>query len=208
MAGATLVTAAPTNALQPAPVYSAAPAEIVTNDTVLKLIAAGLPDQAIIAKIRSAKTAFDLSTDNLIALKTKGVSGPVMSAMLEPAAIAAPEFSMDSPDPAVPHYPGVYMVGTNDRRMTRMMATSSNQAKTGGILGYAFTMGIASMSVKATIPGASAKVQTANVLPVFYLFFDESVPRNMQGSGASIWTTGNGSLTSSPEELSLVRFRA
>lgn len=172
----------------------------------MKLLAAGLPDQAIIAKIRSSKTAFDLSTDNLIDLKTKGVSGPVMAAMLEPIAIMAPEFSTDSPDPAVPHYPGVYMISAKDSRITRMMATSSNQAKTGGILGYAFTMGIASMSVKATIPGGSAKIQTANVLPIFYLFFDESVPRNLQGPGSSIWTTGNGALTSSPEELSLVRF--
>lgn len=193
------------NALQSA-VNPIVPTELVSNETVLKLLAAGLPDQAIIAKIRSSRTAFDLSTDNLIALRNKGVSGQVMAAMLEPVATTAPEFSTDSPDPAVPHYPGVYMIGTKENRMTRMMATSSNQAKTGGILGYAFTMGIASMSVKATIPGASAKVQTGNVAPGFYLFFDESVPRNMQGPGASIWTTGNGSLTSSPEELSLVRF--
>jgi hypothetical protein len=180
--------------------------EVVTNETVLKLIGAGLPDQAIIAKIRSSKTNFDLSTDRLIELKTKGVSGPVLAAMLEPAPQAAPEFSADSPDPALPHYPGVYMFGAKDNKMTRMMATSSNQAKTGGIIGYALTMGIASASVKATIPGASAKVQTANPRPVFYLFFDESVPRAMQGSGSSTWTTGNGAITTSPEELSLVRF--
>lgn len=181
-------------------------AEIVTNETVLKLLGAGLPDQAVIAKIRSSKTSFDLSTDKLIELKTKGVSGPVLAAMLEPAPVAAAEFSTDSPDPAVPHYPGVYMFGAQDNKMTRMMATSSNQAKTGGIIGYALTMGIASASVKATIPGASAKVQTTNPRPVFYLFFDESVPRAMQGSGSSIWTTGNGAITTSPEELSLVRF--
>ncbi|PZN92600.1 MAG: hypothetical protein DCF31_15670 [Alphaproteobacteria bacterium] len=184
----------------------AAPSELVTNETVLRLLAAGLPDEAVIAKIRTSRNAFDLSTDKLIELKSKGVSGGVMAAMLAPVATAAPEFSVDSADAAVPHYPGVYMFGAKDNRMTRMMATSSNQAKTGGMIGYAFTMGIASLTVKATIPGASAKIQTANVLPVFYLFFDESVPRAMQGSGSSIWTTGNGSLTTSPEELSLVRF--
>jgi hypothetical protein len=180
--------------------------EVVTNETVLKLLAAGLPDQAVIAKIRSSKTQFDLSTDRLIELKTKGVSGPVLAAMLEPAPAAVAEFSSDSPDTAVPHYPGVYMFGAQDNKMTRMMATSSNQAKTGGIIGYALTMGIASASVKATIPGESAKVQTSNPRPIFYLFFDESVPRALQGSGTSIWTTGNGSITTSPEELSLVRF--
>lgn len=90
--------------------------------------------------------------------------------------------------------------------MYRMVATASNQAKTGGIFGYALTMGIASMSIKATIPGAQAKVRTANRQPVFYLFFDESVPRNLAVGSASVWTTGAGSITSSPAELSLVRF--
>jgi hypothetical protein len=200
---ASLFAANPANALQSTP----AAAELLTNETVVKLLAAGLPEQAIIAKIHTSKTAFDLSTDRLIELKTKGVSGAVLSAMLEPTgAPVAAEFSTDSPDTAVPHYPGVYMFGAKDNRMTRMMATSSNQAKTGGLLGYAFTMGIASMSIKATIPGGSAKVQTANIRPVFYLYFDESVPRAMQSGNSSIWTSGVGTVTTSPAELSLVRF--
>jgi hypothetical protein len=187
------------------PAATAPAAEVLTNEMILKMVGAGLPDQAIIGKIRSSKTAFD----RLIDLKTKGISGAVLGAMLEPAAIAAPtqvEFSSDSADVAVPHYPGIYMFSANENRMTRMMATSSNQAKTGGILGYALTMGIASMSVKATIPGKSARISTANVRPVFYLFFDESVPRTMQGNGASIWMSGAGNVTSSPSELTLVRF--
>lgn len=180
--------------------------EILTNDTVLKMLAVGLPEQAIIAKIRTSKTSFETSTDRLIELKGKGVPGPVLAAMLEPVSAAPLEFSTDSPDVSAPHYPGVYMFGAKDNRMARMMATSSNQAKTGGILGYALTMGIASMSIKATIPGESAKIQTANARPVFYLFFDESIPRSMQNGSTSIWTTGNGSMTTSPTELSLVKF--
>jgi hypothetical protein len=184
-------------------------AEVLNNDSIVKLVSAGLPDQAIVSKIRSSKTAFDLSTDRLIELKGKGVSGTIIGAMLEPAPVAAlaqPDFSNDSSDPAVPHYPGVYMLGIKDNRMTRMMATSSNQAKTGGILGYALTMGIASMSVKATIPGRSAKIGTSSQRPVFFMFFDESVPRALQGNGNSIWMSGAGNMTSNPSELSLVRF--
>jgi len=182
------------------------PAEILTNDTILKLIAVGLPEQAIVAKIQASKSAFDVSTDRLIELQTKGVSGPILAAMLQPVTAAPLEFSTDSPDANIPHYPGVYMLGIDENRMTRMMATSSNQAKTGGILGYALTAGIASLSVKAAIPGKSAKVQTRNPRPIFYLFFDESVPRAMQTAANSIWTSGNGSITTSPAELSLVKF--
>lgn len=62
------------------------------------------------------------------------------------------------------------------------------------------------MSVKAAIPGAMARIRSASSQPVFYFFFDESVPRALQANGMSIWTTGMGSITTSPSELSLVRF--
>lgn len=180
--------------------------EMLTNEAVLKLLDAGLPAEAVVAKIKASPSQFDLSTDQLIALKNKGVPGPVLAAMLEPKAAAATELSMDSPDPAVPHYPGVYMFGPSDQRMYRMLATASNQAKTGGIIGYALTGGIASASIKATIPGQNAKVRSGSAQPVFYMFFDESVPRNLAVGSSSVWTTGAGSVTSSPAELSLVRF--
>jgi hypothetical protein len=184
----------------------AAAQETLTNETVIQLLDAGLPAEAVVAKIRSSRGNFDTSTQKLIELKNKGVPGPVLAAMLEPANTGPAELSTDSPDPNVPHYPGVYMFGTGDNRMYRMVATASNQAKTGGLIGSALTFGIASASVKATIPGAGAKVRTANAQPVFYMFFDESVPRNMAVGNSSVWTTGAGSVTSAPGELSLVRF--
>ena len=184
--------------------------DVLTNDDILRLVAAGLPDQAIIAKIRASKSSFDLSTDQLIALKNKGVSGAVLATMLEPAPAASAavpaEMSIDSGDTNTPHYPGVYMYGPETKKMTRILASASDQAKTGGIIGYALTAGIASASIKAAIPGKSAKVRTRNLRPSFYFFFDESVPRALQGNGASIWMSGAGSITSSPNELSLVRF--
>ena len=180
--------------------------ETLDNAAVLQLLEAGLPAEAVVAKIKASRGNFDTSTQQLIELKNKGVPGPVLAAMLDPGSSEPTELSTDSPDPKVPHYPGVYMFGQGDQRMYRMVATASNQAKTGGILGYAFTGGIASMSVKATIPGASANVRTANTQPVFYMFFDESVPRSLAVGSTSVWTTGAGSVTSSPSELSLVRF--
>ncbi len=187
---------------------AAAASDVLTNDSVLKLIAAGIPEQAIIAKIQSSKTAFDLSTDRMIELKGKGVSGPVLAAMLSPSAGPAgpTELSVDSADLGLPHYPGVYMFGPQANKLVRITATASDQAKTGGIIGYALTMGIASASIKATIPGPQAKVRTAQARPVFYFFFDESVPRALQVGGSSVWQSGAGNLTSSPTELSLVKF--
>lgn len=174
----------------------------------MALSKAGLPDEAIIAKIRTSKTSFDLSTDGLIALKSAGVSGPVMAAMIAPTAAPAQELSIDSPDPNVPHYPGLYLLerAAGDGKMTRIDPTMTTQARTSNVLGYALTMGIASASVKASIAGESAKIQTSNRRPVFYAYFEESVPRALQGSNASTWASGVGTTTSSPAEVTLVRF--
>jgi hypothetical protein len=76
---------------------SAAPAtaqEVVTNETVIQMVRAGLSEGVILAKIRSSQTKFDTRTDALIALKQAGVSENVMAAILgggaPPARAAAP----------------------------------------------------------------------------------------------------------------------
>ncbi|TFU01314.1 hypothetical protein EUV02_13550 [Polymorphobacter arshaanensis] len=185
--------------------------EVLTNETILKLLGVGLSNEAIIAKIHSSKTAFNLGTDQLIELKKAGVPSPVIAAMIEPqagAASAAPQFSTDSPMPNVAHFPGVYLMGPPgpDQKMKRIVATASNQAKVGNIWGYALTMGIASMTVKVTIPGAHARVQAGAGKPVFYFYFDESMPLALQSGQSTVWSSGNGNLVTSPSELSLVRF--
>lgn len=207
LAGAVSLLAVQNVAAQ-APAAMAA-AEKMTNANVIELVKAGLPDDTVIAKVRSGGTAFDLSTEGLIALKAAGVSGPVMAAMISPGQPApVAELSIDSLDPAVPHYPGLYIVErvTADGKMTRIDPTVSNQARTSNILGYALTMGIASASVKASIPGESARTQTRNKQPIFYAYFEESVPRSLQNANASTWASGAGTTTSSPAEVTLVRF--
>lgn len=191
---------------------SAAPKNsALTNSDVVQLVKAGLGDDAVVAKIQTSPQSFDLSTDGLIGLKGAGVPNTVIAAMLGGGAktVQAPnQLSMDSPDPAVPHFPGLYLVDAigGSGKMTRINPTNSNQAKTGGIIGYALTGGIASMSVKAAIPGDSARVQTNSSRPVFYAYFDESVPRDLQSNGSSQWASGIGTTTSSPSEVTLVRF--
>ena len=182
-----------------------ASAEMIGNQTVLALTAAGLGDEAIIAKIKASSGKFDLSTDQIIALRKQGVSGPVIAAMLasaNPAPIAA-AYSMTSPDPMVPHPSGVYVISSHEpAAMTRIDATASNQAKTGGILGYALTGGIASMSVKASIPGDTARNRADSTKPVFYMFFDESNPDSARQ--VNTFASGSAASVSSPNEMTLI----
>lgn len=176
-------------------------AQMLTVDEVVALAATGIGDEAIIAKIKSSGSRFELSTDQMIALKGRGVSGPVIAAMLAGDAGRPAPLSIDSPDPSVPHAPGVYLLA--GPKMARIDATASNQAKTGGIFGYALTGGIASMSVKAAIQNETARVQSEARTPIFYFFFDESNP-NM-GQSSATWASGTAAVVTSPAEFSVIR---
>lgn len=183
---------------------SPVPTEKLTNQTIVMLTTAGLGDEAIIAKIRGSEVEFDLSTDQMIELKRRGVSGPVIAAMLTastgdggPGAGAS---SIDSPDPMRAHSPGVYLLREGGARMTRMDPTVSNQAKTGGLFGFALTGGLASMSVKASISNETARVGTVAGTPVFYFFFEEA-----SGQTAGAFSSGIAAVATSPNEFTLIR---
>jgi hypothetical protein len=56
--------------------------EVLTNDSVVQMIKAGLPEGVVITKIRSTATKFDLRTESLVSLKKNGVSDKVLEAMM------------------------------------------------------------------------------------------------------------------------------
>ncbi|WP_037504500.1 hypothetical protein [Sphingobium bisphenolivorans] len=189
-----------------------AQAETLNNNSVIALVGAGLGDEAVIAKIKASPAQYKLSTDDLIQLKKKGVSGPVIAAMIaagsEGITSAKAAMSADSPDPMVPHPSGIYMLmqGAQPTRMARIDPTISNQSKTGGILGYAFTGGIASLSIKAVIPNVSARVASPQARPTFYFYFDEANRSLSQAGTPSLWLAGPASAITSPNEFSLIQF--
>jgi hypothetical protein len=172
-------------------------AETLNNESVLALLDAGLGDEVVIAKIKSSPSSFELSTDTVISLKQRGVSGPVLAAMI--TASAAPTqtaMSIDSPDPMVPHPSGIYLAGVD--KMTRIESTTTRQARTSGMLGAALTGGLTGMRVKAAVNGPTANLSTKETRPIFYFYFDQAD----QGLGAA------GGAVTSPQEFSLIRFEA
>ena len=170
-------------------------AETLSNETVVSLLDAGLGDEVVIAKINTTPSAFDTSTDQILALKAKGVSAPVIAAMITAASAPAKvATSLDSPDPMVPHPSGVYLSGIE--KMTRIESTTTRQARTSGMLGAVLTGGLSGMRVKAAINGASSTISTKEKVPVFYFYFDQAA----QGLGAA------GGAVTSPNEFSLIRF--
>jgi hypothetical protein len=63
---------------------SQAHAAPLTIDQIIMLTQTGIGDEAVIAKIRNTDTHMDLSVDQMLELKKKGVSSPVLAALLIP----------------------------------------------------------------------------------------------------------------------------
>lgn len=180
-------------------------AETLNNARVMELLQLGLGDEAVIAKVKASDSDYDVSTDALIALKKAGASSPVIAAMIEAdsrkTATVTSLLSVDSPDPKVPHATGIYLLQDwlPAPRMQAINVTTSNQTKTGGFLGYALTAGLASMSFKAVVPGATARAASGIARPTFYFYFNPG----LGNGGSAVWSAGS---VTSPSEFSLVRF--
>ena len=76
--------------------------EVLTNDSVIQMVKAGLPEAVVIAKIKSTSTKFDLKTDSLVSLKKAGVSDKVLEAMVAAGSGAAPSTAAAAPAPPAP----------------------------------------------------------------------------------------------------------
>jgi hypothetical protein len=68
-----------------------------SNDDVIKLVRAKLPDSIVIKKIKSSACDFDTSPDALIKLKGAGVSDAVLQVMVEAPPLNPPESGGNSP---------------------------------------------------------------------------------------------------------------
>jgi hypothetical protein len=197
-------------AAQPAPevaTQEAHRAEMLTNESIISLVRAGLGPEAIEAKIGASRGSFDTSTNALIALKNAGVPDGVIAAMLKRSSspVAANAIADNgNPDPLVPHAPGIYVLDARgNARMIRIDPTVSNQTKTSNILGYAFTYGLSSAKLKTVIPNATARVQAIGSRPTFYFYFNQS---SVLASLAD-FSTGFSASASSPNEFSLVHLQ-
>jgi hypothetical protein len=76
--------------------------EILTNDSVIKLLKAGFSDDVVLASINAKSGQFDTSTDGLITLKAAGASEKVISAMIAKPSTVSPSNEHPLGEPAAP----------------------------------------------------------------------------------------------------------
>jgi len=100
---------------QQAPFLFVQQEQVLNNDSVVKMVKAGLTDDVIVATINASSGTYDTSPDGLIALKQAGVSNKVIAAIVGRGTASAPDSAAPStPDasaPALPLPPGVENVG-------------------------------------------------------------------------------------------------
>ena len=184
----------------------------LTNDDVIKMVEAKLPDGVIAAKIKSSPCKFDTSLDALIKLRQAGISDAVMQAMTEagaPATAANPSGATppgpppDPNDPNSPHASGIYYVRQNPggRQMELLEPSVYSGGKTGGMFKTAMTYGISKAKWKAVVKGPHASLRLTERRPTFYFYFEEKAGGLSQAGGLS----GG---ASSPNEFLLARMEA
>lgn len=181
----------------------------LNNDSVIKMVKAGLSDDLVISAINSKHGTYDSSTDGMIALKTAGVSDKVVAAIVyknsggQPLAVNTPPQPANPDDPASPHEAGIYAYSDQaaaGSRMTMLEPSIYTQGKTGGVFASAVSYGIAKIKVKAVLRGARANTRVNDPQSVFYFYFEE------QGAGLSHANSPIFGGTSTPNEYTLLKF--
>lgn len=182
--------------------------EVLTNESVVTMLKAGLSPNIVSMKIKASKTKFDVTTNELIRLKREQVPDEIINAMVEASSTQSAKIAVtgagdatraaDPNDPLAPHDAGIYLYEEKDgkRVMVQLEPTISKQSKAGGFLASAVTYGIAKTKVKAALSSSNARLQLDNSKPVFYFYFEV---KNSGLSSSNYYAT-------SPNEFALVKF--
>lgn len=146
--------------------------EVLTNQSIIKMVKAGLPADLIIAKIEDSEVNFDLSTDGLIALAEAKVPDEVIRAMRakqsgSPVTTTPPTSGNTAPEASqlgLPTEIGIY-VKKKDQWVEVLPEVINWQ--TGGVLKSIATLG----TVKGDVNGRILNPHSPNsvVTPVEFL---------------------------------------
>jgi hypothetical protein len=118
----------------------------LTNDSVIKLVRAGLSEDLIVQTVNSQPGTYALGADNIVALKKAGISEKIIAAMLK---------RTESADAAgFPNEIGVYV--KKDNRWIEIQPEVINW-KTGGVLKSIASAGIVKGDVNGHLQGKSSR---------------------------------------------------
>ena len=145
--------------------------EVMTNETVIQMVKAGLSESVILAKMRSSQTKFDTRTESLIALKQAGTPEKVMQAIINGGAppASAPAASAASAPAAAGPSAAVAPTPQGSHRGPIYHVSGSKQVELIGISGDIETSRapFSGRKTELVLPGNKAKYRTSDRQPVF-----------------------------------------
>ena len=160
--------------------------ETLTNEDIVTMVKSGLSTIVVVNKIRTSKTRFNLTTNELIRLKQSGINDEIIQAMQGTSdSDARPQYSAsssysrppssesnDQNDPASRHEVGIYLYTEKKgvKKLDEMEPSVSTQSRTGGTFGTSISHGLLSTKIKARIPGKQANFSVTEGQPVFYFY--------------------------------------
>ncbi len=165
------------------PAHSQAGSEVLTNDSVISMAKAGITTNVIVTKIRTSKSRFNLTTNELIRLKESGINEEILMAMQGYSESSEPPTaenrgrsvaSNDQNDPMTPHDIGVYLYTekSGEKKLTELESNAVTGGRTAGMAGTKLTYGIWMSKEKVKIPGSSANLIVKDPQPVFYFYLN------------------------------------
>lgn len=186
------------------------PVKPLNNQDVIDMVALGLSDDLIVAKIRSMNGGdalkFDTSVDGLGSLKAARVPDAVMKAMINPNPPQPTVMAATAPmtmDPTLPP-PEVGVYWKDGTKFVLIDGFALTQSKVGGRAGSFFTSGIRPEHWDATLAGSTSNNIVKDRRPQFTLsddlnpgeyafFMGTGAESNMMSGAASPGTGGSAS---------------
>lgn len=176
------------------PIFSTQAQEaVLTNQSIIEMLDLGFEEEVIITKIQTSQTDFNTDISQLKALKDKGASSKVISAMMK----------QDNENPVEQKtYSGIYFV--NEGQKVKVLPSVFSASKT-NTLASGLTYGIASAKVKSLINNYSSRNVINNEQPAFYFHFSPSDVNALNSPAGLDWWFRT---ATSPNEFVLVKLKS
>lgn len=178
--------------------------DTLTNEKVVMLCKIGLEPSVVISKIQTSHNIFDVSTDGLIDLSSKGVPAEVINEMInkDTETKLAIANQKDLNDPLTMREAGIYYYNPQDsinpiRRVDPTVISGTKSGGFGTALAQRYTYGIAKNKIKSSLSGENSNLQIGESSPEFYFYFE-----NSENFNSDNWFFAT---ATSPNEFVLVR---
>jgi hypothetical protein len=139
--------------------------QALTNESIVKLVKAGLSEDTIISIVNTQPGKYSLSAEDVINLKNVGVSEKIISALLTKGSAAPSSLTNDVSAPALPADVGVYW--KKNGNWIQLLPEVVNW-QTGGAIKSYVTLDIVKGDVNGRVYGKHSKTGVAT--PVEFLF--------------------------------------